>query len=64
MDTESKPESMRERMRRQHAERVAAERSALAAKMPKRHRRRNLYASREEQHARYIDCGPGAWDDR
>lgn len=21
-------------------------------------------ASREEQHARYIDCGPGAWDDR
>jgi hypothetical protein len=22
------------------------------------------HASREEQHARYIDCGPGAWDDR
>ena len=21
-------------------------------------------ASREEQHARYIDCGPGAWDDK
>jgi len=21
-------------------------------------------ASREEQHARYIDCGPAAWDDR
>jgi hypothetical protein len=21
-------------------------------------------ASREEQHARYIDCGPLAWDDR
>lgn len=21
-------------------------------------------ASREEQHARYLDCGPGAWDDR
>jgi hypothetical protein len=21
-------------------------------------------ASREEQHARYIDCGPQAWDDR
>ena len=21
-------------------------------------------ASREEQHGRYIDCGPGAWDDR
>lgn len=22
------------------------------------------YASREEQHGRYIDSGPGAWDDR
>lgn len=22
------------------------------------------YASREEQHARYIDCGPANWDDR
>jgi hypothetical protein len=21
-------------------------------------------ASRDEQHARYIDCGPAAWDDR
>jgi hypothetical protein len=21
-------------------------------------------ASREEQHARYIDCGPQAWDDK
>lgn len=21
-------------------------------------------ATRDEQHARYIDCGPGAWDDR
>lgn len=24
----------------------------------------NQHASREEQHARYIDCGPLAWDDR
>lgn len=24
---------------------------------------RARHASREEQHARYIDCGPGAWDD-
>lgn len=23
-----------------------------------------LPASREEQNARYIDCGPAAWDDR
>lgn len=21
-------------------------------------------ASRDEQHARYLDCGPNAWDDR
>lgn len=24
----------------------------------------NRIASREEQHARYIDCGPAAWDDK
>jgi hypothetical protein len=24
----------------------------------------SLPASREEQNARYIDCGPAAWDDR
>jgi len=22
------------------------------------------HATRDEQHARYIDCGPAAWDDR
>lgn len=27
-------------------------------------RRRKNVASREEQHARYLDCGPSAWDDR
>jgi hypothetical protein len=26
--------------------------------------RRTRTASREEQHARYIDCGPNNWDDR
>jgi RimJ/RimL family protein N-acetyltransferase len=25
---------------------------------------KELRASREEQHARYIDAGPGNWDDR
>lgn len=25
---------------------------------------RRKYASRAEQHARYLDCGPNAWDDR
>ena len=25
---------------------------------------REKHASREEQHARYLDCGPLAWDDR
>lgn len=29
-----------------------------------RRRRRTNVASREEQNARYIDCGPQAWDDR
>lgn len=29
-----------------------------------RRSRRSRNASREEQHGRYIDCGPGAWDDR
>ena len=32
-------------------------------KAPKR-RRVVREASREEQHGRYLDCGPGAWDDR
>ncbi len=22
------------------------------------------HASKEEEHGRYLDCGPGAWDDR
>jgi hypothetical protein len=26
--------------------------------------RRSTVASREEQAARYLDCGPAAWDDR
>lgn len=25
---------------------------------------RKQYATREEQHRTYIDCGPQAWDDR
>jgi hypothetical protein len=29
-----------------------------------RTRARRDGASREEQHGRYLDCGPGAWDDR
>lgn len=31
---------------------------------PKRATRRGRAASRADQHARYIDCGPQAWDDR
>jgi len=31
---------------------------------PRRHRPNTRRASRAEQHARYIDCGPQAWDDR
>lgn len=62
MDSAPKPESMRERMRRKHAERVAAERAARPAKGKRV--RRERHASREEQHGRYLDCGPAAWDDR
>lgn len=31
---------------------------------PRKRARRPDVASREEQAARYLDCGPGAWDDR
>jgi hypothetical protein len=31
---------------------------------PVRDSRGERIASAEEQHARYIDCGPAAWDDR
>jgi|SRR5882672_1640389 len=30
----------------------------------KARKRRRTTASREEQRARYLDCGPAAWDDR
>ena len=39
-------------------------RQSRAIKRPTRTRNRERKASREEQHARYIDCGPAAWDDR
>ncbi len=31
---------------------------------PAKRRRYNRVASREEQYARYLDCGPLNWDDR
>lgn len=31
---------------------------------PRKPARSSRTASRAEQNARYIDCGPGAWDDR
>jgi hypothetical protein len=36
----------------------------LAAKRGPSRVGRERQASREEQHGRYLDCGPGAWDDR
>jgi len=39
------------------------ERGPIAPK-PARRRKRNEYASRDEQYARYLDCGPQNWDDR
>lgn len=45
--------------------RRAAQSAANAQPKPVRYRApRERVASREEQHARYIDCGPQAWDDR
>lgn len=43
--------------------------SKLSTELPKlpvkgKGKPRRKYASREEQHGRYIDCGPAAWDDR
>ena len=43
--------------------------SKLSTELPKllakgKGKPRRRYASREEQNARYIDCGPAAWDDR
>ncbi len=42
--------------------------SLLSTEMPKAKKNsrktRACIASREEQNARYIDCGPSAWDDR
>ena len=43
----------------QGPERVREMRRVARAANPKRR-----FASRDEQHARYLDCGPGAWDDR
>ena len=61
--------NMKERYAQRHAERAAREREeAKATKAPARRRRTttrvSVVASREEQHGRYLDCGPAAWDDR
>lgn len=54
----------------QRCTREAGRRAAQAASDPRRvpKLRRTAPASRgasrAEQHGRYVDCGPGAWDDR
>ena len=52
--------------RRCQKERDRRQRQSLANRPPPRRQRarRERVASREEQHTRYIDCGPQAWDDR
>lgn len=62
--TEFPDMSMRERNRVAFEARKQAEREAREAAKPKRRSRRSDVASREEQHGRYIDCGPLAWDDK
>lgn len=54
---------VKERLRRAHQSADSA--ASQIFKRPIRVARvKPRVASREEQHARYIDCGPGAWDDR
>lgn len=48
----------------EHGDSLPSTEQALNVPKPKRPRRPRRVASREEQHGRYIDCGPGAWDDR
>jgi len=57
-----KSETRREREARLYRERQAAK--PVVKPKPLRRAQREKYASREEQNARYIDCGPQAWDDR
>jgi hypothetical protein len=59
--------SMKQRDREKFLARQAEEKRARQASSPARKRRRTpreRIASPEEQHARYIDSGPLAWDDR
>ena len=44
----------------------AEQRQALRRQLgrPRRKASRSEHASREEQNARYLDCGPLAWDDK
>ena len=53
------PQTRKEREAQAYREREAARRDR---QKPKRQRRD--IADRETQHARYIDCGPQAWDDQ
>lgn len=46
----------------QHSNSLLSSEVKQLNKAPKRYRPR--FASKEEQTARYIDCGPSAWDDR
>jgi hypothetical protein len=55
--------SMKERDRQRFLERQAEQRRQREARQPA-HPRRSRNASRAEQHARYLEVGPLAWDDR
>ena len=56
----------KERSRAKFLARIAEEQAAREAAKPRRKVRkvREASASYEEQRARYIDCGPLAWDDK
>jgi hypothetical protein len=55
---------VREKQRREKQSNSDPRRLSAAARNIRRGRARERIASPAEQHARYIDCGPQAWDDR
>jgi hypothetical protein len=55
---------VKERARRAAQSASTTARYELGIDHLRKPKRRQRVATREEQHARYIDCGPGAWDDR
>jgi hypothetical protein len=48
----------------EHGNSLLSSESAKIGKEYRKQRSKSRVASREVQHARYLDCGPQNWDDR